>query len=229
MKMFKGSNRAQRGFTLVEMTVVLAIIAVLAALALPAVTGVTTDSRGTGKGGDQKQVDQALLRYEDSNGGLFATATNTTDSDFTATFYDADGDGFIKALINNEAVATSGTTPSVDVTCGSSATNVADSLLTCLGNIKFGVLVPTYISSTPKHAGEKVKATATNSPDNNLTGDNDWATADFYIENCDSNGATCQFFLENNDSLADLYVWALNKNNSAFTFKEDNVYGKSGS
>ena len=88
-RLLKGSE----GFTLVEMTVVIAIIAMLAALTLPAVTGVTTDTRSTSKLADNKQVDTAVTRFETDNPGDFpiTEATNTVD-----TVVDTDGDGIIK-------------------------------------------------------------------------------------------------------------------------------------
>lgn len=222
-RLLKGSE----GFTLVEMTVVIAIIAVLAALALPAVTGITTTTRGASKAGDQKETQQAVVRYEDANGGSLPSSTNTLDSDFTAalTFADNNNDGTLNILIDNTGVATAGVTPTVDVTCVGADVDAA--LLTCLGALDFSLMVPTYLSNNPQHTADYVSATIANShatPD--LAGDADITTIDFTIDNCDLAGSTCNFYLDNGDALTNLFVWNVNKNNSVFSFKRDDSYGQ---
>ena len=219
MKGLKRFMVREGGFTLVEMTVVVAIIAVLAALALPAVTGVTTSTRSASKIGDQKSVQEASVRYADGNGGSLPSSTTPT----TAVTDQSPFDGVIKIHVDSSSGST-GTPPTFDVVCsGVTATLAIDA---CFGGIDFSNLVPTYMSVAPKHQTETVVATASNTPDGNLTGDGDIATPDFFVDNCDLAGNTCQFYMDDNDSFASLDVWNVDSNNSVFTFKADNIYGQ---
>lgn len=215
MKGLKRFFGAKEGFTLVEMTVVVAIIATLAALVLPAVTGVTTSTRGTSKIGDQKEIQQGVIRYADANGGSLPSSTTPTVS-----VSDTNADGTISFLIDNTTIATGGTTPSVDVTCvGATATAALD---TCFGPINFTDMVPSYVATYPKHTNDYAKTTSGGVP----TGDSDITTVDFSIANCDLAGDTCDFYLDNGDDLSALKVWDLSKDNTVYTFKQDNLYGK---
>ena len=209
----------QGGFTLVEMTVVVAIIATLAALALPAVTGVTTATRSASKIGDQKSVQEAVVRYSDANGGFLPSVDQPT----TAVTDKAPFDGIIKIYINSSAI-TGGTPPTFDVVCNGAT--ASDALKACFGGITFSDLVPSYMSVAPQHQTDSVAVTASNSPDGDLIGDANIASPDFYIDNCDLAGDTCQFFLEENDSISSLNVWNVDGNGSVFTFKADNIYGQ---
>ena len=134
----KRLEKASEGFTLVEMTVVIAIIAVLAALTLPAVTGVATDTRSTSKAADNKQVDTAVTRFEADNPGVFpiTEATNTID-----TVTDADGDGIIKIAIDTSGGALD--VPAAiteDVICGDNTEPTLNrALVECFGAIDFAV------------------------------------------------------------------------------------------
>ncbi len=149
-RLLKGSE----GFTLVEMTVVIAIIAVLAALTLPAVTGVTTDTRSTSKLADNKQVDTAVTRFESDNPGDFpiTEATNTVD-----TVRDTDGDGIIKIAIDTSGGALDVPAAiTADVVCGDDTEPTLDrALVECFGAIDLaGDLVPDPLKNFPDHSTE---------------------------------------------------------------------------
>jgi prepilin-type N-terminal cleavage/methylation domain-containing protein len=216
MGYLKQALKAQKGFTLVEMTVVIAIIAVLAALSLPAVTGLTTTSRGTSKIGDLKEVEQAMTRYESDNPGDFTGSTPTVD------VTDADQNGTITILVPITGVVTTGTTPTTDVTCA--GTNTPDAIATCFGNIVFTSVIPDYLKSYPQHYADNI--TAGNNTGTGV-GDDDITSADFTIPECDLAGNTCEFYLGNNeDLLAALDVWTVGTDNQVFIFKENAVYGQ---
>lgn len=220
-RLLKGSE----GFTLVEMTVVIAIIAVLAALTLPAVTGVTSDTRSASKIGDQKEVQQALVRYTDANGGTLATDTNTLDSDFAVTL-SAGGDGVYDIEVRVAGGSTSGATPTVDALCFGD--DIEAAMLQCFGNVKSSLLVPDFLTNAAQHSNE-LMTFATNivpSGETDLVGDGDGTTADVTIANCDLAGNTCNFYLTNNADMAGTEVWAINSNNAVFTFKGDTSYGQ---
>ncbi len=55
--------RGKRGFTLVELMVVMAIMAVLAGIVVPTVIGVGSQAKGTAKTSDTKEVDDAVQKF----------------------------------------------------------------------------------------------------------------------------------------------------------------------
>ena len=226
MSFLKRTVKSAQGFTLVEMTVVIAIIAVLAALALPAVTGIATSTRGTSKIGDQKEVEQAVTRFEDANPGTFpSTATPSS----ATVAVDGDGDGFIDIIVDSIAGDTaSGVTPSSDVTCEETS-SLAAALAICFGEITFSDLVPDFLTSPPQHDGELIFASGgASSTSGTGVADNDIATPELTIANCNLAGDTCRFYLTEytEDLTAALQVWNVNSNNGVFSFKEDALYSK---
>lgn len=59
--------KRSKGFTLVELMVVMSIIAILAALVIPQVTGVSTTGRATTKTNDMKVVQDAVQQFVGDN------------------------------------------------------------------------------------------------------------------------------------------------------------------
>ncbi len=225
MSLLKRLMKSEAGFTLVEMTVVVAIISALAALALPAVTGVTTDTRATSKLADQRQVEQAVTRFEDKNGGDFPILGSTDP------FKTVSGTaGVIKIAVNSNTIGGSGVLPSGVgvVTCGNGGISVLAAIEECFGNLDFITndgtkLVPDFIKIPPQHFNEDV----THSDASPVFGDGDNATADLVIPNCNISGDTCEFYLEDTDNLTTtgLTVWAVDGLKTVFTFKLDEKYG----
>lgn len=231
MRYIKRIGKAVRGFTLVEMTVVIAIIAVLASLALPAVTGVSTDTRDSSKSGDLSLVEQAVTRYQSDNGTLPITQSTSP-----ATFVkDVNSDGDIIIRVDSSAANATGTYPTADVTCTSSSP-VADALATCLGTIDFAnKLIPAYLKSLPKHGVGTVSHVTATATSGTGIGDNDATTADYTITDCNRTGNTCKFYLDNGDSLlgGNLKVWNVTADSTSadavigvLVLREDLHYGK---
>lgn len=231
MQLLKEMRRARGGFTLVEMTVVIAIIAVLAALTLPAVTGITTETRTTSKTGDLKEVDQSAVRFESENPGTFPTASVVP----ATTVSDSDGsnDGIIKIAV----MTTSGTNDPVadlsdeDVVCDGGGTLQA-AIDVCFGPIDFATdLVPTFLKVAPQHSsGTAADVTAGTGSNPNGVSDGVSTVADLIIPNCNLAGDTCEFYLDDHTTADDLTgvldVWNVDSNLLIFAFKEDAQYGK---
>ena len=73
-KIVHGLRRRERGFTLVEMMVVMAIISVLAAVVFPAVSGVGTTSHAARQVEDVKTVQGGVDRFN-ADSGYWSTGT----------------------------------------------------------------------------------------------------------------------------------------------------------
>ena len=72
MKMIK---RAQRGFTLIELMIVVAIIGILAAVAIPAYQDYVTKAKVAKVASAAKAVQTAVAQYAQENGGTIALAS----------------------------------------------------------------------------------------------------------------------------------------------------------
>jgi prepilin-type N-terminal cleavage/methylation domain-containing protein len=70
------SSYSQKGFTLVEMLIVIAIIAILASVALVSVRGVRSSANDTKRISDLNKVQQQLEVYYTKNGSYPATPAN---------------------------------------------------------------------------------------------------------------------------------------------------------
>ncbi|MDI6823828.1 MAG: prepilin-type N-terminal cleavage/methylation domain-containing protein [Bacillota bacterium] len=66
--MMKGVRRDRRGFTLIELVVVITILGVLVAVAIPAVGGYVEDAKKKGARADAKNIQTALIMYKAENG-----------------------------------------------------------------------------------------------------------------------------------------------------------------
>ncbi|MEE8518440.1 MAG: prepilin-type N-terminal cleavage/methylation domain-containing protein [Dehalococcoidia bacterium] len=221
MSFLKRIGRSAEGFTLVEMTVVIAIIAVLAALALPAVTGVTTDTRSSAKVADQKQVETAVTRFDDANSAFPILDADPTTAAVTASA------GVLKIVVVSSTDSGSNAFPTGSgvLTCGTTSLTATASLDACFGDIDFaGDLVPTFIKVAPKHPTDLV----VNDLGGDITGGSTKDVADATFDNCNLAGDTCEFYLESGDNLSasDLNVWVIDSSKAVFTFKSDAKYGQ---
>lgn len=73
----KNFIKNQKGFTLVELVVVIAILGILAGLAIPRFIGATETARGARVIADLRTVESALSMYYAKNGNFYDPATST--------------------------------------------------------------------------------------------------------------------------------------------------------
>jgi type II secretion system protein G len=68
--MLRGLRRDRRGFTLIELVVVITILGVLVALAIPAVGGYVDNAKRKAAKADAKNLQTALVLYASQNGNF---------------------------------------------------------------------------------------------------------------------------------------------------------------
>ena len=72
--------RARRGFTLIELVVVIAILGILAGLAIPRFLDATATARGSRIVADMRTIDSAIVIYNAKTGSLPTTSAQLTTS-----------------------------------------------------------------------------------------------------------------------------------------------------
>ena len=219
---------SSKGFTLLEVLIVVVILGVLAAIVLPAVAGQTTESRKQAKKADLKEVEKSVDRFDSE----FDSFPITESTDPTKQVKDkSPKDDIIVIRIDsfgsstqadNDPTLDSLTDP-LDVTC--TGTTVADAVDECFGSIDFDGLVPDFITAEPEHDREDIEPTTTTGT---AVGDTS-LDVDFSIPNCNRGKDRCDFVLDDGDNLETeglLGVWSVDRKRRAFAFKEDFQYGR---
>lgn len=154
--MFRMMKRGSKGFTLVELMVVMSILAVLSAIVVPAVTGTKTIGNSTQLKSDLQNVQTAVNKY---------TTDSTTEASPETAFSDSTVGGWgltsaeIAALTNmtNDLTIEGGTTAGKYVAIKFDATT---SVKTSTGTTLTLKLVPDYLNVKPVSA-ETMPATGT--------------------------------------------------------------------
>jgi prepilin-type N-terminal cleavage/methylation domain-containing protein len=105
--MFKTLKKAQQGFTIIELLIVIAIIAILAGLVLNNFQGAQAKARDTGRVTDLNNIHSKLEEYYNENGAYPQTFTQATFPGIDAgSLLDADGATVvINAAVADEAAA----------------------------------------------------------------------------------------------------------------------------
>ena len=212
--------RSQRGFTLLEMTVVVTILALLTTIVAASVTGTSGEARTSGKDGDMKNTDTAVARFESVNPGTFPVSESSNPG--TAIVGgDTNGDGIIIIFIDDTGISDGSLKPAgTEVTCAGAGRDA--SIDACFGSIDFAaLLVPDFIKSAPQHG----TFTAPDSIDITEGGNN---TVDLTITGCTPAGETCEIHVDFaiDGSADDFFVWNVDKNNNVIVLKNDADYGK---
>jgi prepilin-type N-terminal cleavage/methylation domain-containing protein len=77
-------TKSKKGFTLIELVVVMAIIAVLAALMVAAISAARKQADSTQRMGNTKTLETAIETFSSKNGGKYPNTTQVTASDVSA-------------------------------------------------------------------------------------------------------------------------------------------------
>lgn len=109
--MFKTLKKAQRGFTIIELLIVIAIIAILAGLVLNNFQGAQAKARDTQRVTDINNIHSKLEEYYNEQGGYPGTvgqanATTIFPGIDVESVVDPDGDEIEDSIVANEAAAT---------------------------------------------------------------------------------------------------------------------------
>ena len=210
----------QSGFTLIELTVVVAVIALLAAAVLPNVTGLSAAGRSTGKLGDLHEVTLAVERFRIETKTLPVVGPGVP----VERVRDADGDGVIRIAVDtNAANGTGALPPTIDATCATSSASLAAAFAECLGAVDLALLRD-FLKGNPQHAGEDVTDAAY---------DGGQSTPDLVFERVNLHGDGLAVYVQDDGGpggtafpCGALRVWNVDKNGRVLVLKDDTQYGR---
>lgn len=135
----KSLLKVSKGFTLIELMVVMTIMSVLAAIVVPQVTGTVTSGKSTVKKNDLQAVQSAVDRYN---------------ADHSSSYYPVDTNG---------AAAPSSTAYEVKLSVGGADVYLKDIVWDAALSATSGAkkLVPDYLKSKPSRNGDVIEDTTT--------------------------------------------------------------------
>ena len=197
-----GFKRGEKGFTLVELMVVLAILAVLAAIVFPAVTGTTTTSRESRQPIDINSVQTGVdrLNADDTDGSPWATDASLTG---VTTAWSAGA-----LPVGSVAGSGNSTHPYIFTDDDIAGINWASSATKSDGST--ATLYPDYVRNEPGYSGDTITvgASANSSTFTIVKGG-----STVYIKINNSTGGSLDFD-----------TWNLDKDGSAWVFKDADNY-----
>ena len=80
------SLKSNKGFTLIELVVVIAILGILAGIAIPRFMDATATARGAKIVADLRTIDSAIMLYQAKNGSLPGAATDLTNANQSSAY-----------------------------------------------------------------------------------------------------------------------------------------------
>lgn len=220
-----GSARLDAGFTLVEMTVVVAILAVIASMTVPSVRGLIFEGRGTGKAADLREMTVVAARYLGSERSFPTPSGGLPPVDVA----DANDDGIVRVVIDTASADGDGIPPTgVDATCSTATTDIAVAISQCFVPVDFAK-TREYIFNLPEHALEDV----TDAAGAEARFDADPSTADLVASNISLNGETLEIFVLDDGGAGGtafpagaLKVWSVVADGRPWVIKSDIEYGR---